>query len=97
MTLQELQAYIKQFDHKPNRKADYMLKLMEEVGELAEAIRKDKRMEPGGTIKGTVEEELYDVLYYVAALANVYGVDLEEAFHLKEEINREKRGGRKKT
>jgi len=60
----------------------------EEVGELSEVLRKNKRMTEQDDIKGTIEEELYDVLYYVLALANVYGIDLERSFEKKEEINR---------
>ncbi|RAV23436.1 MazG nucleotide pyrophosphohydrolase domain-containing protein [Paenibacillus contaminans] len=60
----------------------------EEVGELSEVLRKNKRMTEQDGIKGTIEEELYDVLYYVLALANVYGIDLERSFEMKEEINR---------
>lgn len=43
-------------------------------------------------IKGTIDEELYDVLYYVCALANVYNVDLEKCYTLKEKLNKEKWG-----
>jgi NTP pyrophosphatase (non-canonical NTP hydrolase) len=43
-----------------------------------------------GSIKETIEEELYDVLYYVAALANIYDVDLQNCFVLKEEVNKQK-------
>ncbi|CAG7648538.1 hypothetical protein PAESOLCIP111_05617 [Paenibacillus solanacearum] len=89
ITLQGLQQYIKDKDHNPERKHVYFQKLIEEVGELSEALRKDSRMQ-GSAIKGTVEEELYDVLYYVAALANVYDIDLETCMHLKEALNREK-------
>ncbi|GAA0449668.1 hypothetical protein [Alkalibacillus silvisoli] len=53
-------------------------------------MRKDKRLEQQGSIKGTIEEELYDVLYYVIGLANVYDIDLEACFKLKEELNKEK-------
>jgi len=90
LTLQTLQQYIKEKDYKPELKHAYFQKLIEEVGELSEALRKEKRMDEQGTIKGTVEEELYDVLYYIVGVANVYDIDLEEAFHLKEELNREK-------
>ncbi|WP_010268848.1 MazG nucleotide pyrophosphohydrolase domain-containing protein [Paenibacillus senegalensis] len=90
ITLQALQDYIRRTDHNPDNKHAYFLKLVEEVGELSEVLRKDKRLEPGGTIKGTIEEELYDVLYYVVGLANVHGIDLEQCFHLKEEINQVK-------
>lgn len=71
VTLHGLQAYIKEKDYRPELKQAYFLKLVEEVGELAEVIRKDRRLAEVGGIKGTIEEELYDVLYYVAALANV--------------------------
>ncbi len=69
----------------------YFLKLIEEVGELAEDIRKNKRME-GKEIKGTVEEELSDVLYYILMIANTYDIDLEECFKLKEKLNSERYG-----
>ncbi len=90
MTLGELQAYIKAKDFKPELKQGYFLKLVEEVGELAEMIRKERRLADTGEIKGTIDEELYDVIYYAVALANVYGVDLEEAFRLKEAVNAQK-------
>ena len=66
------------------------MKLIEEVGELSEVIRKNRRMEGNKDIKGTIEEELYDVLYYVLALANTYGINLEECFLKKEELNKKK-------
>jgi NTP pyrophosphatase (non-canonical NTP hydrolase) len=92
ITIKHLQQYIKDKDFKPELKEGYFMKLVEEVGELAEVIRKNQRYQGDGseTIKGTVEEELYDVLYYVIALANVYNVDLEECCRLKEEINKER-------
>jgi NTP pyrophosphatase (non-canonical NTP hydrolase) len=86
-TLDELQAYIKRFDYTPENRSHYFYKLIEEVGELSDAMRKGLRMTNTGTIKGTVEEELYDVLYYVAAIANLYDIRLEECALKKEEIN----------
>ena len=64
----------------------YFYKLIEEVGELSEAIRKNNRMEDNN-IKGTIEEELSDVLYYTLMIANTYDIDLEKCFRLKEELN----------
>jgi NTP pyrophosphatase (non-canonical NTP hydrolase) len=90
ITLSDLQQYIRNKDYRPESRQAYFLKLVEEMGELSEVIRKDKRLGPDGRIKGTIEEELYDVLYYVVALANLYDIDLERCFHLKEAINREK-------
>lgn len=74
-------------DSKPSDR--YFMKFIEEVGELSECIRKDKRM-VNDEIKGTIEEELYDVLYYIIRLANVYDIDLEKSIFLKEEINAKK-------
>lgn len=90
LTIKKLQECIKNIDHKNNSNEKYMLKLMEEVGELAEVIRKNKRMEKDKTIKGTMEEELQDVLYYVVCLANINNIDLQECIELKEKLNCEK-------
>ncbi|MNF94830.1 MazG nucleotide pyrophosphohydrolase domain protein [compost metagenome] len=91
MTLAELQNYVKRRDYNPEAVNGYFLKLIEEVGELAEAMRKNVRQGPSG-IKGTIEEELADVLYYTVSLANVYAIDLELAFKQKDELNRMKWG-----
>ena len=86
LTIKKLQESISKIDHKNNSKEKYMLKLMEEVGELAKVVNEDVRMKDK-EIKGTIEEELQDVLYYVTCLANIYGIDLEECIYLKEELN----------
>lgn len=90
LTIRKLQECIKNIDYKNNSNDKYMLKLMEEVGKLAEVIRKNKRMEKGESIKGTIEEELQDVLYYIVCLANINDIDLQECVDLKEKLNCEK-------
>jgi NTP pyrophosphatase (non-canonical NTP hydrolase) len=90
LTIQQLQNYIKEFDYNPNNQTAYFLKLIEEVGELSEAIRKDTRLAMVKGIKGTIEEELTNVLYYVVALANTYNINLNECFWLKDELNKKK-------
>ena len=52
-----------------------MLVLMEEVGELAEAVRRGDRDE--------ARKEVADVAFMAHALANVLDVDLEEAIRAK--------------
>ena len=93
MHIGELQQVIRQRDYKPELAKDYFLKLVEEVGELSEVIRRGKTYKNGqaDTIKGTIDEELYDILYYTLALANVYGIDMEQAILLKEGINQTRR------
>lgn len=90
ITLKELQKAITKIDHKNNAIDKYFYKLTEEVGELAKVIRKDKRLVNSETIKDTIEEELYDVLYYVICLANMYEIDLTQCAILKEKLNSEK-------
>ncbi|MBU5437981.1 hypothetical protein KQI42_08180 [Tissierella sp. MSJ-40] len=88
ISINQLQNFIKNIDYNPNLKEKYFLKLIEEVGELSEALRKDTRLMDKNHIKGTIEEELYDVLYYILAIANIYDIDMEECIFLKEELNR---------
>lgn len=91
MKLSELQTHIKEFDHAPEQPDHYFLKLIEEVGELSESIRQGKSSQPSlEELKGSIAEELYDVLYYVCALANIYGVNLEKTHDLKETLNKVK-------
>ncbi len=52
----------------------------EEVGELAKAIAKQQR---GDGNQGDLEDEFADVLAWLATLANVTGVDLDEAVRKK--------------
>lgn len=92
ISLRKLQSLIAKIDHKNNAIDKYFYKLMEEVGELAEVIRKDKRLVNSETIKDTVEEELYDTLYYIICLANMYEIDLTQCAILKEKLNSEKYG-----
>ena len=75
----------------PEQSEHYFLKLIEEVGELSESIRKGKSGQPTlDELKGSIAEELYDVLYYVCALANIHGVNLEKTHELKEVLNKVK-------
>lgn len=47
-----------------------MLWIVEEVGELAEAVREDE--------VDMVKEELADVIAWITSLANLYGLNLEK-------------------
>jgi len=89
MNLVELQAHIQAVDTLDRPDSGYFLKLVEEVGELSEAIRAEKVGQPTlSELKGSIAEELVDVLYYVAALANLYQIDLTTTFELKEQLNK---------
>lgn len=87
-TIKYLQSYIKEKDYNPDLKKEYFFKLAEEVGELAKAMRKNVLAKDVNQIKETVDEELWDVIYYAIAIANCYDIDLEEVIKEKEEVNR---------
>ena len=89
-TVKYLQNYIKQKDFHPELLKDYFLKLTEEVGELSRAIRKNIKAESEDQIQGTIDEELWDVIYYAIAIANIYDVDLEKVIKVKSEISQNK-------
>ena len=87
ITVKYLQNYIKQKDYHPELSKDYFLKLSEEVGELFRAMRKGLKAQDNENIKGTIDKELWDVIYYAMAIANLYDIDLEQVIRIKEKMN----------
>ncbi|MDF2544812.1 MAG: hypothetical protein K0S47_4530 [Herbinix sp.] len=87
ITIRYLQEYIKSKDHHPEAKQEYFLKLSEEIGELARVMRRGAPKATEAAIKGTVEEELWDILYYTLAIANAYDIDIETWIPVKEAMN----------
>lgn len=78
MTFEDFQKLIeKMYSHKDRARGSTatFLWLVEEVGELAAAIREGTRAEKEG--------EFADVLAWVVTLANVEGIDLTAALHKK--------------
>ncbi|AMQ17933.1 MazG nucleotide pyrophosphohydrolase domain-containing protein [Thermococcus peptonophilus] len=74
MEIREFQGMIRDiYFHKDSKRGveRTFLWFVEEVGELSEAIRKRD--------KEAMEEEFADVLAWLASLANLLGIDLEEA------------------
>jgi NTP pyrophosphatase (non-canonical NTP hydrolase) len=68
-----------------------LLLMVEEVGELARAIRKREKLVRHGSYERSNEaQELADVFLYVVHMANVLGLDLASAVKAKESINVEK-------
>jgi NTP pyrophosphatase (non-canonical NTP hydrolase) len=92
-TLHDLQQYLDEVCQERGWNKDtpsekFML-FVEEVGELAKAMRKAAGLydEPAKRRDASLEEELADVLSYLLDLANCFGVDLEAAFRAKEQVN----------
>lgn len=94
-TLNDVQGYINQvvkhrgFD---KQTVDYEFRmLVEEVGELAKALRK----QTGGFIADDsddykVRHECADVLWMLVCICNSLGINLEEALREKEEHNKKR-------
>ncbi len=86
----EVQEYIK--DMKKARKFDKvtiereMMLFVEELGELAKAIRKNTkgRLDITKEYNDSVEEELADCFIYLLSIANMNNVDIFKAFKNKE-------------
>lgn len=86
----EIQKYI--LDMKKYRKFDgisierEMLLFMEEIGELAKAIRKNTNghLDVSKEYDANVEEELADCFIYLLSIANMNNVDIFKAFKEKE-------------
>lgn len=66
--------------------------LAEECGEVISAVRKNNKKGSigSGSVVGNVAEELADVFICVCSLANMHGIDLEQAFRDKEEKNKQR-------
>lgn len=86
----EIQKYIK--DMKEARRFDgvtierEMMLFLEELGELAKAIRKNTNghLDISKEYKTSVEEELADCFIYLLSIANMNNVDIFKAFKEKE-------------
>lgn len=91
-TLKDFQEYMALVEEERGFAAegvkDKCVLLGEEVGELFKSIRKATgiKTEKGKEVS-PISEELADVFIYICEIANRCGVDLEEAFRLKEEKN----------
>ncbi|HLI08910.1 MAG TPA: MazG nucleotide pyrophosphohydrolase domain-containing protein [Ktedonobacteraceae bacterium] len=92
-TLADLQRYEEQVCQErgwtKDTYAEKFLLFVEEIGELAKAIRKRASLydEKAKQKQANLEEEFADVLSYLLDLANYFSIDLEKAFRDKEEIN----------
>lgn len=88
MNIRDLQATLKQRTLRPGTQEQSFFKLIEEVGQLAEALRARARYLPDTPPdQSTIDEELADVIYALFTLANLYSVDLQQAITIKEQLS----------
>lgn len=92
-TLQDFQGYVREmcrergFDG--NSHEEKLLLFIEEVGEMAKAMRKRSKLLVDSAKENIddLEGELADVMIYILDIANGYNIDLEKAFREKEAVN----------
>lgn len=93
-TLQDFQSYVRQMKQErgfnTTDKFYECCLFAEEAGEVISAVRKNAKggLVGSGSAVSNVAEELADVFIYVCSLANMHGIDLEQAFRDKEEKNK---------
>lgn len=96
MKLEDYQRLIRELSTKrgfdKDSAEDRMLILTEEVGELAKAIRQQRSRLTNGdhSERHDIESEMADVFWVLVALANLYDINLADAFEDKEKVNRQR-------
>ncbi len=93
--LQDFQQYVVELEEQrgfsDQTVMEKCLLMGEEVGELFKAVRKAVHLKTDVHSKvGSVKEEVADIFIYLCAICNRYGIDMEEAFREKEEINKKR-------
>lgn len=87
VTIEELQEYL--FDHYSNGGIDQSLfmKLVEEIGEVAEVLNKKAGRKSTGKedLQAQLGSELADVIHYAVAIAALNGIDMNDVI-----INKDK-------
>ena len=94
-SINEIQSYIKEVmqirDFNKEKSSDKILLLVEEVGELAKAIRKnEKKLEIDKTKEynySSIESEIADVFIVLLSICDILNIDLLKVFLDKEEEN----------
>ncbi len=80
VTIEELEAYL--LDHYSNGGIDQSLfmKLVEEIGEVAEVLNKKAGRKTSGNVdlRAQLGNELADVIHYTVAIAALNGLDMNE-------------------
>ncbi|MAG38389.1 hypothetical protein CMI45_03335 [Candidatus Pacearchaeota archaeon] len=82
-TIKEHQGWVKEAWKKSSKKIeekDELLFLMEEIGEMAEAVRKLNGNKNDKEFASDIEKEMGDILLSLITLAIRYKIDLETAF-----------------
>lgn len=97
-TLKDYQEYVRQIKLERGfnvvDKTYECLLFAEEVGELIKAVRKNLKNAHvdinSNPADNNIEEEIADVLIFLLSIANMHDIDVEQAFRIKEEKNKQR-------
>ncbi|UOQ83549.1 MazG nucleotide pyrophosphohydrolase domain-containing protein [Gracilibacillus salinarum] len=83
LTLHELQNYLALKYKEGRNSTGLFIKLVEEIGEVAEVLNKleGRKKNAGNT---SLENELVDVIHYAVAIASINNIDLTKAIIYKD-------------
>lgn len=88
VTIEELEAYL--LDHYSNGGIDQSLfmKLVEEIGEVAEVLNRKAGRKPSGNedLQVQLGNELADVIHYTIAIAALNGLDMNKVIVEKDKV-----------
>lgn len=76
LTIKKLQDYLKRkYPYGPEKSSSFFMKLVEEIGEVAEALNEieGRKSKSDDT---SLAKELVDVLHYTVAIASLNNIDL---------------------
>ncbi len=94
-TLHDFQTYVEKMVQERGFKKETLPEIfmlfLEECGEMAKAVRKTTKIHTDKNSKHLdLPHEIADVFIYLLDICNHTGVDLENAFRSKEEINKQR-------
>lgn len=80
VTIEELEAYLLDHYRQDGMEQSLFMKLVEEIGEVAEVLNKKAGRKASGDedLQAQLGEELADVIHYAVAIAALNGLDLNK-------------------
>lgn len=92
VTIEALEKYLKHTYKDPKHEQSLFMKLVEEMGELAEVLNKKagRKKTDEGDLQAQLGNEIADVIHYAVAIAAVNGLNLNEIIISKDRRAAEK-------
>lgn len=86
LTVSALQAYLLEHYGGWATEQSMFMKLVEEMGEVAEILNKraGRKAAEGTDLQRELGNELADMIHYIVAIAAINGIDLSETIRLKD-------------